>query len=301
MVSDTVIKFKEGDHSYTMGDEPFTGCNSLLSAFGFYFDSNFWLVYGAFKNNIKEFSKQYYFPSGYNFKDKQPNGDKEDELQMFIDDFEYLLDDIGKDLGEETAKVQDSWTESAEKGTLFHLSQEVKTAIPKEGFPNGSCINPFDGKEYATIPAPKPPEGYDVVSVEDLADLEDGFHSELLVFLRDYKWCGLADDVFIETVDGIRYADVGDHKTNKKKPTLRTDIGTCFMPIEHIPDCTFLKFTLQLSCYAYALQLAGYTIRNLAFYWYRKYDEKTRKVVPLNYLAGESEDILNWHQEFFMK
>jgi len=102
-------------------------------------------------------------------------------------------------------------------------------------------------------------------------DLPDGVYSELILWNNQYRVAGAADIVYIETVNGIRYIDIDDYKTNKKietssfKDRFRGRYKTMLHPLSQIMDCNALHYTLQLSCYALYLEKFGFTPRFLNF------------------------------------
>ena len=285
MKKNKIVKFTEEDHSYWNGKKQLTSVNGLLSNFGFEFDKEYWLVYKALQANVPNFNKLY-FSKGFNYDLNQPT------VEQLTEAFDSILSNLDICLGEIVASIQDEWNQSATKGTLFHHDRE------QEAYDNGYIINPFDGNQYVTRHKPKTTKGYqNTSSLEFLSNLEDGAYTELLVFLFPHLIAGQADEVFIETIDNIRYFDIGDHKTNKKKPTLNKKNGTCYFPLEHLYDCTFVKYQLQLSMYAYLLSLYGYKPRNIGIYHYTDYDVNTKSVITFKYLKKECEDILYTHLE----
>jgi hypothetical protein len=274
-----IIKFKDHDHSYHHGQKKFISVNKLLGKYGFDFDEDYWLTYKAIESNVPGFIKKY-FVYGFNFETNVP---KVDEL---LDAFYFDLDYV--DIDQEKNKIKSEWEQSSVLGTKFHKGQED---LAEEC---GYIVNPYDGKKYELIEKPKLISGYDNVStLKFLKNLKDGAYSELLITSFLYGVAGQGDEVFIETVDGIRYVDIGDHKTNKKTPKYREKGKTCLEPIEHIYDCTFAKYWLQVSMYAYLLQILGYVVRTVGFYHYSNYDYSTKKVITVKYLEQECEDILN--------
>lgn len=281
MKKNTIVKFKEEDHSYWGGKKKFISVNGLLDHFGFEFDMDYWLPRKALEKHIPNYYKLY-FAKGFNFEERNPPTEK------LIKAFEPVLDKLGLCIGEITADVRDDWIMSGIKGTAFHNERE------DEAYDLGYIINPFDGKKYTTRQKPPISKDYDNLSTLDfLKNLEDGAYTELLVFSVLHFLAGQVDEVFIETVKGIRYIDIGDHKTNNKKPTLSKKNGTCLYPIEHLYDCKFVKYQLQLSMYAKLLEMLGYKVRNLGIYHYKDYDVSTKKIITFKYLSKECDDILD--------
>lgn len=97
-----------------------------------------------------------------------------------------------------------------------------------------------------------------------ISALADGCYPELKLWCHDWRIAGRADKPTIETIQGIRYAHVEDYKTNKAvhKNGFVDKWGNEKMmlyPLEHLPDCEYTHYTLQLSIYQFMLEQFGYT------------------------------------------
>lgn len=101
----------------------------------------------------------------------------------------------------------------------------------------------------------------------DLSRLPDGIYPELMVWDHRYGIAGRSDKVIIETIDGVRYADVDDYKTNRFIRTrgfLNADRTRQMMlpPLSHIEDCDMNHYQIQLSLYLHMLCYHGFTPRH---------------------------------------
>lgn len=151
--------------------------------------------------------------------------------------------------------VKKKWAEegrtSREKGTLFHALKEAEDISCKD--------KPVYFSEIKD----------DIKPIRDLETLEDGIHPELTLYNNEYQACGTADKVIIETIDEIRYIEVIDYKTSKT-----IDLESYFdtrsqkhamlsNPLQSVMDCNFMKYSLQLSMYAFFLEKYNFVPRNL--------------------------------------
>ena len=99
-------------------------------------------------------------------------------------------------------------------------------------------------------------------------DIPDGVYPEMLLWNHYFESAGLTD---ILTVEG-NYFDIDDYKTNKKidKTSFRhpkTGYKKILFPLQHIQDCNFKHYELQLSFYAFMFeQLSGKTCRSICFH-----------------------------------
>ena len=165
-------------------------------------------------------------------------------------------------------QVQDEWTEKKETkgriGTEFHEFMEKQAHDNKEEFINKERVPLANNAIYQTKGLK-----YSV----DLTKLEDGYHSEVLVYADIFNIdkakyhlliTGQVDKLFIETIDGIRYVDLDDYKTNDKI-TVKNSFSKLLSPINHLEDTKLIANSLQLSLYARILEEHGFVVRNLYF------------------------------------
>jgi len=154
---------------------------------------------------------------------------------------------------------RDQWAkiskEACDKGTKFHKMKEDAMLT------NGSVL-----KDKRVIP----------VHISDVLkqanynyqDIPDGVYPELLLWNHYFELAGISD---IVTIEG-NYFDIDDFKTNKKidKNSFkhpRTGYKKMLFPLQHIQDCNFQHYQLQLSVYAFMLeQLSGKTCRSICFH-----------------------------------
>ena len=99
-------------------------------------------------------------------------------------------------------EVQKKWDDkrikSCERGTLLHLYKEEGDKATGEDRP----------VYFSEVKGDKK-------IIKDLKTLEDGLHLELCMYNHEFESCGTADKVFIETINGVRYVDVFDYKSNE--------------------------------------------------------------------------------------
>ena len=138
---------------------------------------------------------------------------------------------------------------------------------------------------------------------ERLEDLADGVYAELPMGLSSYKLAGTPDEICIESVLRTRFVDVNDHKTNARIRTVGYSQGAAspkkmLYPINHLDDCEFTHHSLQVSTYAYILEMHGYTPRNLSFTHYEKTPLSGSKptVYPVEYMKKEVKLMLNTYR-----
>jgi hypothetical protein len=153
------------------------------------------------------------------------------------------------------AKWEEISTKACEKGTNFHKAKEARM-LSTDGISKEDKVLPVVDINKFTEPN------------IDYATLPDGVYPELLLWNHYWGIAGLAD---IITIDG-EYFDVDDYKTNKKIDKTSYShprYGHKMMkpPINHLMDCNYIHYSLQLSLYAYMLEmLSGKKCRSICFH-----------------------------------
>lgn len=190
-----------------------------------------------------------------------------------------------RDNGINPKSVQYFWKLEGDRankeGSDFHNSQEELEIIEKGAIPD-------------TV----------TDKIINLFELPDGIYTELMIWNDKYLICGKSDKVIIDsTVNGIRYIDIEDYKTNKELKinynylhyTTGEPVINEYMvsPISHLVNCNWNHYILQLSLYAYMLELKGFTVRNLTLLHTTNYKKEDLKPYKLPYMRNEIINMLN--------
>jgi hypothetical protein len=118
---------------------------------------------------------------------------------------------------------------------------------------------------------------------------------ERIMFSSEYELAGTAD--LIIDIDDV-FFDVGDWKTNRVF-NFYNDFGfkTLLKPFEHLQDCQYSIYTLQLSTYAlmYEMEFPHKKCRQI---WIGYWDKETETMskIPVMYLKGEAKKLLEHHK-----
>ncbi len=204
-------------------------------------------------------------------------------------------------------EVKAKWAEegrtSREKGTLFHALKEEED------------INCKDKPVYFSETKD------DIKPIRDLETLEDGIYPELTLYNNEYQACGTADKVIIETINGIRYASILDYKTSKTidtesyYDTRNQKYAMLANPLQSVMDCNFMKYSLQLSMYAFFLEKYNFIVKDLILIhlvvsetepdkqskYKIEYEGKTFHIeheieYPVKYMKKEVKALLQYHK-----
>lgn len=143
-------------------------------------------------------------------------------------------------------RIQELWESEANRatslGNFYHNQRESDicslASIQKEGTP---------------IPVYKPIEE-DGLKKAPVQRLTDGIYPEHMVYLKSAGICGQSD--LVEVVNGK--VNIIDYKTNKeiKTESFRNWEGIpdkLSSPLNHLEDCNFNHYSLQLSIYMYII------------------------------------------------
>jgi hypothetical protein len=151
---------------------------------------------------------------------------------------------------------------ACDRGTEFHKQKEERILAMQRMAMYGRLYEVWESRKGEA-------------AVDELRNLPDGLHVELLLWDHDAKIAGQADIVAIETdpATGKRFVDIDDHKTNKKIDResychWRDGHRMMLPPVAHLMDCNFQHYELQLSVYAWILERAGFVPRRVQFTHY---------------------------------
>lgn len=120
-------------------------------------------------------------------------------------------------------------------------------------------------------------------------------YPERIMFSEEHKLAGTSD--IIVDVDDT-YFDVLDFKTNKEFNFFNKYKKQLKKPLEHLQDCQFHIYSLQLSIYAYMYQLEfphKKCRQMVLLFWDKETKEFTK--IPTLYLKSEAKKILDSHKQ----
>jgi hypothetical protein len=274
-----MVKFIDEDdrHDYlNENDEKYISSTTIVHKYVKPFNKLFWSHWSA----LKEIDK--YFDSNKGKYMQRKN--KPLELLLAI-----VPDYIDKDVLDLTVKkILIQWDEknakSKIKGTKIHLEKELSAL--------GKIKEDFAGIKYQVNQKSNFNfRDFDKLSYYDL--LPDGFHSELLLWNHELKIAGMSDIVIIETDKfGDRWISIGDYKSNLKIEW-ENKYDKMLYPLDKYSDCNGNHYTLQLSLYAYLLELMGFKVKHLRLIWINELGDEIPYV--LNY---KKQDVINMIEHY---
>lgn len=171
-------------------------------------------------------------------------------------------------------------------------SQDHGTAIHKaiEHFQNTAQINSGDEKYEKMI--------RDICCT--YTDYPKVMQEECL-YDAEYRIAGTADKILQVTTHKAGKLDIEDYKTNLEKGIQFYDPygGHCLHPIEHLENCNFIHYALQLSFYAFmAERLTGRKVRRLSITYIPPENEFMNwRKIPVPYMKTDVINILKFYKQ----
>lgn len=184
-------------------------------------------------------------------------------------------------IGMNKEQILDYWQElndtANEYGTNVHETIEKYLFNNKFYFPT----NELERKIIA---------GYESLNIDEGIEM----YAERIMFAEEYELAGTAD--LIIDIDG-EFFDVGDWKTNKEF-NFYNSFGhkTLLKPFDHMQDCQFSIYSMQLSTYALMYEMeTGKKCRQIWIGYWDK-DNETLQRIPIMYLKSEAKKLLEYHK-----
>jgi ATP-dependent exoDNAse (exonuclease V) beta subunit len=149
--------------------------------------------------------------------------------------------------GIEPKIIEQIWKNEADRattlGTYYHNQREADL-----------CSLASIEREGVTVPVISPSGEHEGIRFAPLQKLDPGVYPEHMVYLKSAGICGQSD--LVEVVNGK--VNIIDYKTNKE---IKTEAFTNWEgitekmldPINHLDDCNFNHYALQLSIYMYII------------------------------------------------
>lgn len=191
--------------------------------------------------------------------------------------------------GIEPETILKIWDDESQRamtlGTFYHNQREADL-----------CSLSSIEKEGVTIPIFSPNVEPNGIKVAPNQKLDSGVYPEHMVYLKSAGICGQSD--LVEIVNGKVY--IIDYKTNKeiKKESFVNWEGVSdklSFPLQHLDDCNFNHYALQLSIYMYIILKHNPKLKPGAMYIHHivfEEDEKDENGYPVTKYSPEGDPIV---------
>lgn len=120
-------------------------------------------------------------------------------------------------------------------------------------------------------------------------------YDEICLYSNEYRIAGTTDKICALSNRKDSEVDLADFKTNISKGIyFHSDYKKrLFAPLDHLQDCNYVKYSLQLSVYAYFFeQLTGRRVRKLFIHFIPPNDMMKHQKIPVIYMKNDVQTIL---------
>lgn len=122
---------------------------------------------------------------------------------------------------------------------------------------------------------------------------------EEIIYSPEFRIAGASDLVLRCKSSANGYFDIEDFKTNVSKGIeFYSKYGKRMLhPIEHLEDCNFVKYSFQLSLYAYMVEkITGWKLRRMNIVFIPPENILAWKRIPVMYMKTDVENCLNFYK-----
>lgn len=226
-----MISFDSSAHKYYKGSEEFISVTTLIKKYTNPFDEDYWSSYKAIKKvySDKNIWDEY----------KRKAGGWSNVVFYARSDKSFLYKD---EVIAEKKRLIYEWRKkkemSAKAGSIFHNLMEEKILSEHHG---GERVSDKD-------------------TFSILSECDQVIIPEAVLYSEEYKVAGKTDR--LEKINGV--INIDDYKTSLdvyKEPFMNKKM---LYPVQHLDDCLINHYALQLSAYAYMIEMKGFKIGRLS-------------------------------------
>lgn len=136
-------------------------------------------------------------------------------------------------------------------------------------------------------------------AVRDIISMYNDYHTcheEVCLYNEKYRLAGTTDKLCVISRSKNSAVDIADYKTNTAGDGINffsKYSKRLYEPLEHLEDCNFIKYSIQLSLYAYFFEeLTGRKVRRLYIHHVPLSDLKNHKIIPVMYIKNDIKALL---------
>jgi len=115
-------------------------------------------------------------------------------------------------------------------------------------------------------------------------------YDEICLYNDEYRIAGTADKISAVGTGKNVSVVISDFKTNISKGIqFHSDYSkTLYAPFDHLQDCNYVKYSLQLSLYAYMWEnLTGRKVKRMFIHFIPPDDFTKHQIIPVNYMKHD--------------
>ena len=279
------VKYNDENHVYWDDDGKYISVTTLIDQFSQPFDKDFWSAYKALEKILTK--------DQFKMEKKNLLDTRKIDLKYLMDMYEFSENDFNG----AQQDILDDWQkqniESCERGTKIHaelersFTKKKETDLKKFGLGGKFLVNTNETLGKNNL---------------ELLDIEKGVFPEYLIYRNsdDGKF-KLAGQIDLLIKDGYDITIV-DYKTNRKLEDKsffdnRTRKNQMMKyPLNNLMDCNKIHYTLQLSTYAWMLQMLNpkFNIKKLMLIHYDHDGNVTEH--ELDYLKDDVIRMCKWYK-----
>src|SRR3990167_5454696 len=137
--------------------------------------------------------------------------------------------------------------------------------------------------------------------VKSILEVYKGWRSydEVCLYNEEYRIAGTADKISAVGTGKNVSVIISDFKTNVSKGIYyHSDYSKhLYAPLEHLQDCNYVKYSLQLSFYAYMWEnLTGRKIKRMFIHFIPPDDFTKHQIIPVNYMKNDVKLLLDTYK-----
>lgn len=150
--------------------------------------------------------------------------------------------------------------------------------------------------EFKTCAKPEWEEG-----IKSILEVYKGWRSydEVCLYDEKYRIAGTADKISAVGTGKNVSVIISDFKTNVAKGIYyHSEYSKClYPPFEHLQDANYIKYSLQLSLYAYMFEgLTGRKIKRMFIHFIPPDDFTKHEIIPVNYMKHDVKLLLDTYK-----
>jgi ATP-dependent exoDNAse (exonuclease V) beta subunit len=167
------------------------------------------------------------------------------------------------------------WKQMSQHGTRVHqFLEEYITLGEKDTYTEPDTQKILAGISYLAL-------------TKEALGKEWEFKPEVKIFNESLGMAGTIDLMIVKNKEVY----LVDWKTNKKIEMIGYKGAKAKAPVSHLPDCNYVKYSLQLNLYRHLLEQQGYTIKGMTLV--HLLPDSTYVSYDIPVMKKEVEDILN--------
>lgn len=128
-------------------------------------------------------------------------------------------------------------------------------------------------------------------------------HEEVALYSEKYRVAGTTDKICVLSNRKDSMVDIADYKTNVEKGIefVSKYNKWFYEPFSHLQDCNYIKYSFQLSIYAWMFEnLTGRKVRRMFLHFIPKDNPLQHQIIPVMYMKNDVELLFKTYEPQIM-